>query len=225
MALADYLEEAGTPGRAAAAKLVRRAARVLQEGGTYESQRNLKLLRASLARKHPAAVGWFQWWFADTAAATLELHKKPDRRQLARFVLRCVHETPVPGGGFVAARIDTTASVLLYWLERVADGHNLTESDWRGLCSYFPRGRRESWKKVAIGAPESWSTMLVPPTILCLADPRANRLFACWAACYVAARCATASISSWMDLRRVVDLHRRLLHECVACPFDVEGDA
>jgi uncharacterized protein (TIGR02996 family) len=227
LALADCLEEAGTPGRAAVGRLVRRSAKLL-ENRTPAAQGALTRERNRLSKERPAAVGWFQWWFDATVLNIVGLHDALDRRRLARFMVRCARETPTRLGGVVVDHAHPSGLAVIKLLDRFAGGTDLTEADWRSTEGFLPAGLRQLWKTyvssplyVGLG---SDIRDAVAKEGLAVADPEVPIAQARWAAASASAHCAAAFGEGWDEQLPARELHRRLLHECVSCPFDPEGD-
>src|SRR5438094_930050 len=130
LVLADWLEECGTPGRAALARLVRRSAKTVQKP-TAGRRGALTRERNKLAAERPTAVRWFAWWLGHAGLGEgstvgvyeiIKLWEEHDRRQLARFVTRAVRETPAPDGGSLFAHVNERGRVIVGLLDRYAAG-------------------------------------------------------------------------------------------------------
>lgn len=227
LALADCLEEAGTPGRAVVARLVRRSAKLLQ-APSPAAQGALTRERNRLSKTKPAAVAWFQWWFDPTVLDIVGLHNALDRRRLARFVVRCARETPTRLGGVVTDHVHPSGAVVITLLERFASGVDLTRADWRSTESFLTPAIRRLWQTYAsrtISVNLGDIREAVEEDALALADPQVPIGLARWAAASASAQCAAALADGWDEQRPAREFHRRLLHECVPCPFDPDGDA
>jgi uncharacterized protein (TIGR02996 family) len=228
LVLADCLEEAGTPGRAAAARLVRMSAQAIEEA-TPAAKGLLTRRRNRLLKDRPSTAAWFDWWFGPDTASIVELSNGLDRRRLARFVVRCAEETPRSDGGNVMNGIGYEQLMVLELLTRFADGGVLTKADWQ---REEIRRYTSSSGQLCLGLSVYGRFEQIVPShhaeigfeALALADVDIPPSLARWAAVGAAMRCEGGMEATDDHRRRVRELHRRILHECVPCPFDPEGD-
>jgi len=221
LVLADWLEEAGTPGRAVVARLVRQSVVALR-AGTPAAQGVLTRLRNRLSKTHPSAVAWFEWWFEPTVLHIVQLHNALDRRRLARFVVRCLHETPSRLGGVVMDRFRAVGLADFRLLERIAQGDDVTNADIQPA----PLGGLPTTYIASVTSLFGMGDVAeaVRAAVLALTNPQTMPHAPGWAAVTAASACATAFADDWAQQAPARELHRRLLHECVPCPFDPEGD-
>jgi hypothetical protein len=155
------------------------------------------------------------------------LHEGLDRRALARFALRCARETTTREGRTVAASQGPRGRTVLKLLDRFAAGQDLSDADWASMRLWLTPGSRSLWQRYIsrIGSCSlSNPAAAIEPEALALADPAVPAALARWAASKASARCAGAAADSITDQRAIRELHRRILHECVPCPFDPEAD-
>jgi len=234
LVLADWLEECGTPGRVALSRLVRRSAKTVRSP-TAGLRGALTRERNKLAKERPTAVSWFDWWLGQSGLSEgwmisvheiVELREDHDRRQLARFVTRTARETPAPGGGTVFTHANERGLAILGLLERYADGEDLSDADWQSTRPWLSPGLRAHWKRYVSCASYSSghrAENTVEPDVLALADPNVPARWARWAAVTHSSRCA-GIVGDYKLEGPIRSLHQRILHECVSCPFDPDGD-
>jgi uncharacterized protein (TIGR02996 family) len=94
LVFADWLDERGTPEAVTRAALLRLEVQARREP---PRKRRLKQQLRRFREEHPGAAAWLDWCCGGNVRAMLS--SIPDRyaRQLIRFAVRCVRETPLGG--------------------------------------------------------------------------------------------------------------------------------